>query len=293
MPQIPENYRKFESLVDIVKSLRGPEGCPWDKEQTHASLTRYAIEEAFELSEAIDSGYLDEIQEELGDLLLQVVLHAEIARQNKTFDISDVIETIGQKMVRRHPHVFGDTKVSGSAEVLVNWQKIKDQEKASASRQIHFNVPVAMPALIRSQKIGEKTKKYRFDWPHIKDVIAKVDEELAELKEAIANAVVPETSLTSIPLHSNSGSRVSQKVFGHEVGHELGDLLFSIAQLARHLDLDSEQCLRQTNTRFEQRFLTMQKLAFEQGLEFESLLESQLEELWSQAKKSETNGDRP
>lgn len=261
MPQPPENLQDFNALVEVIKHLRGPEGCPWDKEQTHQTLTQYAIEEAFELAQAIDSNDQSAIVEELGDVLLQVVLHAEIARQEKRFDIQDVIRTINEKMIRRHPHVFSDTKVRDTDEIWSNWHKIKAAEKTKKKSNSIFDFPVHLPALIRSQKIGIKTKKYNFDWSSPEEVLAKVEEELTELKQAL-----------------KEGTPTQQQ-------QELGDLLFSVAQLARHLSFDAEQALRQTNQRFISRFETMQQLATEQGLDFEQLSAQLLDNLWEQAKE--------
>ncbi|MCB0357897.1 MAG: nucleoside triphosphate pyrophosphohydrolase, partial [Bdellovibrionales bacterium] len=212
MPKAPEKLNTFASLTEVVKILRGPDGCPWDKEQTHQTLTQYAIEEAFELAEAIDTGSRDEIIEELGDMLLQVVLHAEIARQSANFDIHDVIESIAEKMVRRHPHVFSDVQAETAEDVIVNWAKIKAEEKKNKRQNESFDIPKNLPALIRSQKIGHKTKKSNFDWQTSQQVMAKIEEELAELKEALTTQDKPAQQ------------------------SELGDLLFSVVQLARHLD---------------------------------------------------------
>ena len=261
MPQAPNNYRDFSSLVEIVQALRGPEGCPWDKEQTHKSLTRFAIEEAHELADAIDRNQDDEIRDELGDLLLQVVLNAEIARQDSRFDINDVIASIGEKMVRRHPHVFADVQVSGSDEVLDNWTKIKAKEKGQEDDFVRFNLPSGLPALIGAHKIGEKTKKWHFDWSRPEEVLAKVEEEVAELKEALKNKVQS------------------------EIEHELGDLLFSVAHLARHLDVEAEQALRTTNHRFESRFVLMQKLCRQDAKDFGKLTTQELETYWEKAKR--------
>ncbi len=257
----PLECRSFESLLQIIAALRGPNGCPWDREQTHRSLTPYAIEEAHELAEAIEGGDEGKIVDELGDLLLQVVLHAEIGRQAKRFDIHDVIEAIGSKMIRRHPHVFGDTKVSGTSEVLENWQQIKTAEKQNQAEPTRFEIPIHLSALTRSQKIGSKTKAHRFDWPDWKGVLAKVEEELLELREAI-----------------NGKNKVHQE-------SELGDLLFSLAQLARHLEIEPEQALRTTNRRFEQRFFMMKALARADDRDFDLLSEADLEQLWQRAKK--------
>ena len=185
MPKAPNNSRSFDSLVQVVEALRGPDGCPWDKEQNHQTLTRYAIEETYELVEAMDKGDDREIREELGDVLLQVVLNAEIARQRGAFDINDVIESICTKMVSRHPHVFGDVEVSGSGEVLKNWQELKAQEKANKPVKKNFNLTRGLPALMASQKIGEKTSHMNFDWKNASEVVQKVREEMDEVLEEI------------------------------------------------------------------------------------------------------------
>ncbi len=263
-PTVPKNLKDFNALLDVVKRLRGPDGCPWDKEQTHKSLTRFAIEEAHELAEAIDQDDQKEIIQEFGDVLLQVVLHSEIARQDSRFEISDVIEAISSKMIRRHPHVFGDVNVKDSDEVLKNWGEIKADEKAKAGKtapEARFDIPEQLPALIRAQKIGEKTQRQRFDWPSAKEVMVKVEEELLEVKEAI---------------ESKNQS---------EIEAEIGDLLFSVAQLARHLKIDPEQSLRQCNRRFERRFFKMQELAENRKLDFMALKDAEVESLWTEAKK--------
>ena len=263
MVKPPKNLRDFQALVEVVKALRGPDGCPWDKEQTPKSLTQYAIEEAHELAEAIENDHSqEEICEELGDVLLQVVLHAEIARQEDRFNITDVIEAIGSKMVRRHPHVFSNVEVSGSKEVLANWDEIKKKEKAEKMKTegFNFNLPINLPALQKANKIGEKTKRHNFDWPDIDGVFAKVEEEIGEFKEAY--------------------SRKSKT----EMESELGDVFFSLAQVARHLDIDPEQALRGTNDRFEKRFAKMYALADEKNLALKDMSTDELEKLWQKAK---------
>jgi tetrapyrrole methylase family protein / MazG family protein len=266
MPKAPPNLRDFQGLLKIVEHLRGPEGCPWDKEQTHNSLTRFAIEEAFELGEAIDSGDQKAIRDELGDLLLQVVLHSEIARQEQRFDVYDVIQNISEKMVRRHPHVFegidgeAPSKAKSSDEVLDNWAKIKAKEKGHKDP---FDIPKALPALLRAHKIGEKTKKVAFDWETPDQCWTKVSEELGELKQA-----------------TKENNR-------NEIEAELGDLLFSLSQWARHMGLDSEQALRKTNLSFESRFKKMQELVKTAGLSWDTLPADQKEKYWKQAKTKE------
>jgi tetrapyrrole methylase family protein/MazG family protein len=260
MNPIPSERRDFRALVEIVKALRGPTGCPWDKEQTHKTLTRYAIEEAHELAEAIDAGDQKHMIEELGDLLLQVVLHAEIGRQAGNFEIGDVIESISDKMVRRHPHVFGDVDAKTSAQVLQNWEQIKKQEKASSGATVQgFGLPPDLPALMTSQKIGEKTRKANFDFADLKAAFSKVQEEISEFEQACEG-----------------------QDFG-EMEHELGDILFAVAQVARFFNADAEQALRKSNRRFENRYFEMQKMA---KSEFAGLSAEEKERLWQAAKKA-------
>lgn len=266
IPPNAEDLKDFSSLVTIVNTLRGPNGCPWDKEQTHRSLTQFAIEEVYELVCAIEQGHSDEILEELGDCLLQVVLHSEIARQEKEFTLEDVILKINSKMISRHPHVFGDERVSSSQEVLRNWDRLKKQEKMDAEEpHASFDVPLALPSLQRAQKIGQIVSRHQFDWRKVEQVFEVVREEFLELGEAL----------------TQSGDQAKS-----HIEHELGDLLFTLSQLARHLNLDAEQSLRQANCRFEKRYFTMLELARENGPNtWESLSEKAREDLWQKAKK--------
>lgn len=262
MPQPPKNLRSFESLVQIVRDLRGPEGCPWDKEQTHETLTRFAIEEAHELAEAIDQEETSAIVEELGDLLLQVVLHSEIGRQKGRFALEDVINSISSKMIRRHPHVFSDSHAENAEQVLKKWSELKKQEKPSQEDE-QFAIPPHMPALLRAFKIGEKTQRESFDWASPQEVFAKVAEEADEVREALGAA-------DTTQLHD-----------------EIGDLLFSVAQLARHTNCDPEQALRRCNQRFEKRYFNMKKLARNRGQDFSTLGSAEKESLWTEVKRLE------
>ncbi len=260
MANPPANLRTFESLLEIVQELRGENGCPWDREQTHQSLARYAIEEVYELVEAIENEYNDsELMGELGDVLFQVVLHSEIAHQEKRFDIFDVIEKLAEKMVRRHPHVFSDVKVANKEEVVRNWDAIKKGERAESKTSLA--TPKGLPALMEAEKIGKKTKKFGFDWHNTKDVLAKVKEEVSEIEDAI--------------------DRNSKE----DTASEIGDALFSLAQLARHLNMDPEQCLRQTNTRFRTRFQLMLEEVHGDESAFTALSDEQKEALWAKVKK--------
>ena len=261
----PPDLRRFDSLLAVVEALRGPDGCPWDKEQTHRTLAPFAIEEAHELAEAVEGGSTKDMVGELGDVLLQVVLQAEIGRQAGTFDVHDVIGSIAAKMVRRHPHVFSDLSVKTSAEVLKNWAEGKKAERAEAGRPpTHaFEVPVALPALARAQKIGLKTQEVRFDWPDWRGVFGKVQEETGELLEAC------------------------ESVSSSEREHELGDLLFATAQLGRHLGLDSEQALRSANARFERRYVRMRGLIEADGQDFSKMEQTKMETYWERVKQIE------
>lgn len=275
----PHNLSQFDSLLEVVKALRSENGCPWDKEQTHQSLTPFAIEEAFELAEAIEQGDRSEMISELGDLLLQVALHSEIGRATTdpkmNFTINDVIQSINEKMVRRHPHVFAFVSAENSEEVLKNWAEIKrlEKEKKGKKQTDGFDIPVNLPALMRAQKIGDKTKSANFDWQNPRQVIEKIEEELLEVKNALTDLENQRTSE-----HQTA------------VEDEVGDLLFSCAQLARHLKCDAEQSLRAANQRFEKRFFKMFALAkTSPGLEPKPSSQ-ELEELWKEAKKLEKQG---
>ena len=276
MVKPPENLESFGSFVKIVEALRGPNGCPWDKEQTHRTLAPFAIEESFELADAIESGDDTETIGELGDVLLQVVLHAEIARQDNRYTIEDVVRGISEKMVRRHPHVFGGSgagsQATTSKEVLNNWAKVKEKEKTDkgqVTKPTAFDLPKALPALQRAHKIGDKTQKVGFDWPDAKGVFDKVDEEIQELREEFAK------------LSPKGESSAELKI---ALEHELGDVLFSVSQLARHLGLDAEQSLRTANSRFEKRYFHMRAKVDVSGRAWETLSDSEKEEAWQKAK---------
>lgn len=245
-------------LVEIMQRLLAPDGCPWDREQTLETLRPYVVEEAHEVVDAIDRGAPDELREELGDLLLQIVFQAELARAQGWFGPDDVVGAICEKLVRRHPHVFGEQKVSGTAEVLANWEQIKAKEKAG--RGVLDGVPKALPALLRAARVGEKAARVGFDWPDIAGARAKVDEELAELDAAM-----------------QAGER-------ERIEHELGDVLFALVSVARKLDLDAEAALRGTLDRFGQRVRWVEEHVKQQGQDLGALDAAALDRLWQQAK---------
>lgn len=267
MPHPPKTLNQFDSLIQVIRDLRSPEGCPWDKEQTHKTLTPYAIEEVYELVEALESEQDAHICEELGDVLFQVVLHAQLAEERGAFKIADVIESIVSKIVRRHPHVFANVKVSNADEVIKNWNTIKQEEKKNKKQKAKiFDYPPHLPALQVADKIGEKTEKYKFDWSEAQQVLNQLKLEMIELEEAMQNKTNPHQQ--------------------HELEHEMGDVLFSAAQLARHLKIEPETSLRKTNLRFTQRFEKM--LTHSNGLEnFINTSAPEKEMLWKKVKTEE------
>jgi MazG family protein len=253
-------------LLEIMDKLRDPGGCPWDREQTLRTLTPYLLEEAHEVIEAIESGDVAHHREELGDLLFQVVFQARVAREEGKFDFADVCDAIAGKLTRRHPHVFGDVSVSGSKEVVKNWERIKAderKEKGQSERSAIGGVPVALPALVRAERLTEKAGAVGFDWPDAGSVLAKVREELAELTEAVEGGA-PE-----------------------RIESELGDLLFAIANLGRWLKVHPEESLRGTLRRFEGRFHHIEKKLRERGKSPRESDLAEMDALWNEAKARE------
>jgi len=244
--------------------LRAPGGCPWDAEQTHSSLKQYVIEEAYELVEAIDSGSDEHMREELGDLLLQVVFHAELGSERSVFEIRDVIDGLCEKLVRRHPHVFADAHVGSSEEVVLNWDRIKAQEKAGKNPEpvsALTGVPRALPALLRAHRIGQKAAAAGFDWDDAAGVREKLKEEVHELDIALANGA--------------SG----------EIAAELGDVLFTVVSLARRVGVQAETVLHAALDRFENRFRHMERQLQAEGLRPETATRDQLDRAWGDAKR--------
>ncbi len=282
----------WKSFLEIIARLRAPDGCPWDKEQTNRSLVPFAIEETYELVEAIEAGDDKSIVDELGDVLLQVVLHSQIASETGRFSIDQVIRVISEKMIRRHPHVFGPEATSSvggkklsTDEVLSRWSEIKTVEKSAApntGESFRFDIPLNLPALMRSSKIGDKTANLKFDWPNWQGVLNKVEEELIEVKVALKES---KTSTFIAKDHPETGTSRDP------VACEIGDLLFSVAQLARHRGLDPEQCLREANSRFERRYGLLREIELERaavdGRNWDSRAQDEIESLWREAKVAE------
>lgn len=253
----------LERLRAVVHSLRAPGGCRWDREQTHVSLIPHVIEEAYEVADAIRSGDAALIKDELGDLLLQPVLHAEIASEHGIFDLDAVATNLTEKLIRRHPHVFGASQAEDADAVLVQWDAIKQQEKGGAPQPYLHGITAGLPALMRSQKLQKKAAKVGFDWPEIAPVFEKIREEASELEEAVA-----------------SGDAAALQ-------HELGDLLFSVVNLARKLGVDAEAALAATNDRFMRRFHSVEQQILAQGKALTDATLAEMDAAWDEAKRSE------
>ena len=260
---------EYKRLKEVIELLRHPEkGCPWDLKQTHESLLKYLLEESYEFISAVESQDFNHMKEELGDILLQVLLHAGIARENGHFDMEDACATLADKMVHRHPHVFKEGEGKASVEdVLTNWDKLKEEEKGKREREIDGSYLI-FPALHSAQKIGKKTEKIGFDWDDPTQVTYKVEEEWQELKEEV------------LPTAPNK----------ERVEEEFGDFLFSIVQLGRHLGIDSEKALRSANRKFVKRFNQMEDLMKDADKKFLEMNQQQMDVYWDQAKKMEKAG---
>lgn len=254
---------RFDRLMEIMRKLRAPGGCPWDAEQTHASLKRYLLEEAYEVIEAIDTGDRANLKEELGDLLLQPVFHAAIAEESGDFTMNEVLDAINDKLVRRHPHVFGEEIIKTSEAQVQNWEKIKKQEKGVERKSALSGIPPELPALMKAQKITEKAARVGFDWEHTDQVYAKVMEELHEFEEAMVSG--------------------DQK----EMESELGDLLFAIVNLGRFLSIDPEEALRKTIQRFTKRFSHVEESLHSAGKAMQTSTLEEMDVLWEEAKALE------
>lgn len=260
---LPQNLNQFETLVNIVARLRAPDGCPWDRKQTHASLRENLLEESYEVLEALDRREQEELCEELGDLLLQIVLHAQIAAEAGDFELGDVVRGINTKLIHRHPHVFGSVEAASVDEVLVNWEALKKKERDRDASMLD-GVPRQMPALTYGQSVQRRVAQVGFDWESDDGVIDKLVEEVGELKQA--------------------GSQ-------EERAAEFGDLVFTLANIARRMGIDLESALRETNERFYQRFAYMEKLCRQRGLDLVKLSLAEKDALWEEAKKELTDLD--
>jgi len=276
---LPSDSRSIQALLKIMEQLRNPDGgCPWDLEQDFKSIVPHTLEEAYEVADAIERHNLVDLREELGDLLLQVVFHAQMASEQQAFDFSDVVQGIVEKMIRRHPHVFGDEDSKTAGAVAGRWDQIKDQEKAAklqaaaadgqaapAPRSLLDDVPVVMPGLTQAVKLQKKAAKVGFDWPDTSLVIDKLNEEMLELSQEI----------TKEPRDTS------------KIEDELGDILFVYANLARHLGVDPEAAIRRTNQKFRRRFGRIEEILSSEDKSFDEMDLAGLDLLWDQAKKEE------
>ncbi len=254
-----KDLKDFYTLVDIIARLRGPEGCPWDRQQSHASMRDSLLEECYEVLEALDEGDYNRLSMELGDLLMQIVFHSQIASEAGEFELSDVISGINTKLIHRHPHVFGSIKVKDADEVLVNWEALKKQERKKDASMLG-SVPKGMPALSYSQEIQDRVARVGFDWQDDEGVIDKLAEEVGEFRQAESK---------------------------EQREKEFGDLLFTLANIARRQGIDLEASLRQANRRFYKRFACMEELCRQRGLSFDKLSFEEQNKLWQEAKKKE------
>ena len=250
----------FESFAEIVAHLRAPNGCPWDREQTHETLRKHLLEESYEAIAAIDSGDFADMREEFGDLLLQVYLQSQIANEEGQFNVNQVVHGIHSKIVRRHPHVFGDVELDGVDGVLANWEKLKEKERKDKRQDkgLLDGVPVTLPALEQAQEYQDRAARVGFDWPEIDGVLDKITEEIAEVRNATNE---------------------------QELAAELGDLLFALVNLARWKKVDSESALRGTNMKFKKRVFYVEQGAKKQGRSLSDLSLEEMDALWNEAKK--------
>jgi len=258
----PEELHKFDTLVGIIARLRGPDGCPWDRKQTHTSLRENLLSECYEVLAALDDGDTDQLGEELGDLLLQIVLHAQIASEAGEFTLGDVVHSITTKLIHRHPHIFGNRTVADAEEVMLNWEELKEEEREDGVSMLN-GVPRLMPALSYSYEVQKRVARVGFDWENLDGVIDKLVEEIGELRQA--------------------GNLEQQ-------AHEFGDLLFTLVNIARRMGIDAEAALRKTNQRFYRRFSRMEEICRQRGLNLRELSLDEQDVLWEEAKGEERPG---
>lgn len=253
----PKKLEQFSTLVDIITRLRAPDGCPWDRKQTHASLRENLLEECYEVLEALDEGDSEKLGNELGDLLMQIVLHAQIAAEAKKFELGDVIRSINAKLIHRHPHIFGKDMVKDAEEVAHNWEVLKGEER-EADTSILESVPKQMPALGYSQEVQRRVAQLGFDWEDVDGVIDKLVEEVREFKQTESS---------------------------EQKAKEFGDLLFTLVNVARRQGVDTEAALREANKRFYQRFSSMEEVCRKRGVNFGDLSFAEQNKLWEEAKR--------
>ena len=297
---MPTTGERFERAVSIMARLRGPGGCPWDREQTFDSIKPYTLEETYEVLEAIDNRDWDELKGELGDLLLQVLFYSEMAQEQATFSIDDVLDRLSDKLVRRHPHVFGDVKAETSSDVLRNWEALKAEEKKDRqdlaggdslkrgpnAESVLAGVSSAMPALLEAYKLSSRTAQVGFDWPNIQGLFDKLKEETEELQEQLT--LFPEPGPQ--PQHrgvAGSGRGSIPDDLRERLEDEVGDLFFVLVNIARYLWLDPESALRKTNRKFKRRFQWMEQQLRSSSRSPQQATMDELDRLWTEAKQVE------
>jgi MazG family protein len=300
---MPTTGERFERAVSIMAKLRSPGGCPWDREQTFDSIKPYTVEETYEVLEAIDNRDWDELPAELGDLLLQVLFYSEMANEDGRFSIDDVLDRLSNKLVDRHPHVFGDVTAETSAEVLRNWEALKAEEKKKrldagggeatkeqrSKSSVLAGVSVAMPALLEAHKLSSRAAQVGFDWPEIAGLFDKLQEETTELKEELKHLPLPvQPAGRGV---AGSGKQQVPEELRYRLEDELGDLFFVLVNIARYLSLDSESALKKTNRKFRRRFQWMEAQLAASGRTPQQATMDELESLWQQAKQQEQSSD--
>ena len=296
---MPTTGERFERAVSIMARLRGPGGCPWDREQTFDTIKPYTLEEAYEVIEAIDARDWDELTGELGDLLLQVLFYAEMAQEEKRFTIDDVLDRLSNKLVGRHPHVFGEVKADTPGEVLRNWQALKAEEKKKRQQEsgeeikkedhpesVLAGMSTAMPSMMEAHKISSRVAHVGFDWPNVEELFAKLDEETASCDESGRVSC----ARTAATVDGRSGGRTRRENFPElraRLEDEVGDLFFVLVNIARYLSLDPESALRKTNRKFRRRFQYLEERLREHGRKPADASLEEMEALWQQAKQQE------
>jgi MazG family protein len=295
-----ETGKRFERAVEITAKLRAPGGCPWDREQTFDSIKPYTLEEAYEVIEAIDNRDWQELTGELGDLLLQVLFYSEMAHEEGKFGIDDVLDTLSNKLINRHPHVFGDVVAETSGQVLRNWEAIKAEEKKKRLEERGVSVEAEpktesllsgisskVPALMEAQKISSRAARVGFDWPNIEDLFDKLKEESQELQTEVAKIPPPGPVPVGRGIAGAKGEAVSPELH-QRLEDELGDLFFVLVNVARYLSVDPESALRKTNRKFRRRFEYLEQQLNAKGKKLDESSLDEMEELWQESKKKES-----
>ncbi len=302
---MPMTGERFERAVSIMARLRGPDGCPWDREQTFDSIKPYTLEETYEVLEAIDNRDWDELKGELGDLLLQVLFYAQMAKDQGSFSIDEVLDRLSDKVIARHPHVFGDVKAETSSDVLRNWEALKAQEKEkkkrqagsgeisndSASESVLAGVSKLMPALLEAYKLSSRAAQVGFDWPDMSGLFQKLEEEIQELQQYLEELPAPEPRPHPQGIAGAGKPQIPEDLKQH-LEDEVGDLFFVLVNIARYLSLDPESALRRTNRKFRQRFQWMEERLRASGRSPQQASMTELESLWQEAKLQQRNHQR-